>query len=101
MKPRIERTKNTLAAIILLIVLLLCSTKKMFAQGYDTTSFIRCQITKIERDMRVGNWLTIERDNGEVRYAIKHYVGKQTKELLGECILLGKDIWDKLPKTKR
>jgi len=72
-----------------------------YSQRYDSTNFVRCQIIKIQPDMRVGFWLTVERDNGEVRYAVRNRLDKKTKELFGECILLGKDQWNDLYKTKR
>ena len=86
---------------LFLFLIALSITTFIYCQAIDTTLYVQCQIIKIERSMLVGNWLTIESNTGEIRYAVEHYIDKKTRDLLNQCILIPRDHWNDLHKTKR
>lgn len=66
---------------------------------YDTTLYRECTITKIERSMKVGYWLTVVSGKDTVIAAMRT-VPKATREMVGKPSLIGKEQFELLKKNK-
>lgn len=93
--------KTILAFAFLLIVILLCGPK-VFCQSYDSTNFIQVTLVKIDRIFEPGgvtNKLTVI-SRQDTAFVYMRYVGRETRENLNRCVLIGREQWETILKNR-
>lgn len=90
--------KQLILSLLVALSFTICNAQSK----YDTSLYKQVTLIRIDKSMKVGNWLTVvSQDRKDTVYMAMRNVDRQTKDMLGSCVLLSLAQWNDLLKNKK